>query len=102
MDRTDASQAADTLERAQIPLMGTTYGLYESRVEKKHDELLPLLVLIVLLFIPDLKNAVRSAKSQKTEVPADKIRSIPKSTEPSPAGSHSPGKAVLQGGMTSP
>ena len=79
--------------------MGTTYGLHKSRVEKKYDELLPLLVL---LFIPDLKNAVRSAKSQKTEVPADKIKSIPYGIEPSPARSRSPGEAVLQRRMTGP
>lgn len=51
------------MERAQKLPMGRTYGLYKNRAEKKYDELLPLLVL---LFIPDLKNAVRSAKSQKT------------------------------------
>lgn len=49
---TDASQAADTLERAHIPLKATTQGLYKSRAENKYDELLPLLAL---LFIPDLK-----------------------------------------------
>lgn len=58
------------LQTAQIPPMGTTYGLYSSRAKKKYDELLPLLVL---LFIPDLKNVVCSAESQKTEVPADNI-----------------------------
>lgn len=78
--------------------MGTTYGLYKSRVEKKYDELLPLLVL---LFIPDLKNAVCSAKSQKPKVPADKIKSIPYGIDPSPAGSQSPGEVVLQERMTS-
>lgn len=99
VDRTDASQAADTLERAQTPPMGTTYGLYKSKVEKKYNELLPLLVL---LFISDLKSAVHSAESQKTGVPADKIKSIPDGTEPSPAGSQSPGEVVLQERMTSP
>lgn len=73
--------------------------MYKSRVEKKYDELLPLLVL---LFIPDLKNAVHSAKSQKTEVPADKIKGIPYGIEPSPAGSRSSREVVLQGRMTSP
>lgn len=79
--------------------MGTTYGLYKNRVEEKYDELLPLLVL---LFILVLRNAVRSAKSQKTEVPADKIKSIPYGIEPSPAGSQSTREVVLQGRMTSP
>lgn len=58
------------LQTAQIPPMGTTYGLYLSRAKKKYDELLPLLVL---LFIPDLKNVVCSTESQRTEVPADNI-----------------------------
>lgn len=77
--RTDASQAADTLERAQIPLMGTTYGLCKSGVENEYDELLPLLVLLFIL-------------DSKTEVPAEKIKSILYSIEPSPARSHSPVK----------
>lgn len=78
--------------------MGTTYGLYKSRVGKKYNELLPL---IVLLFILDLKNAVCSAKSQKPKVPSFKIKSIPYGSEPSPAGSQSPGEVVLQGRTTS-
>lgn len=58
------------LQTAQIPPMGTTYGLYSSRAKKKYDELLPLLLL---LFILDLKNVLHSTESQKTEGLADNI-----------------------------
>lgn len=86
---TDASWATDTLERAQIPPMGTTYRLCNSRVEKKYDE---LLLLFMLPFILDLK----------TEAPAEKIKSTLYSIEPSPARSHSPREVVPQGRMISP
>lgn len=41
-------------------------------------------------------------RARRLEVPADKIKSIPYGTEPSPAGSRSPREVVLRGRMNGP